>query len=391
MSLDTEIPGTPGSIETAATWLEGDLHDGVDGASTALVEARRAVGDGWEGEAASSFHGWSGDAVGIVDELVSGIDTVSSLLVSFAGSLRSAQSRMAGIRERARAGGLTVAGFVIQDPGAGPTDPGVLPEGATAPQGHAADVAAFDAHQDKIWAWNAAVLDAGHVQDDIAEASERLQADYHGLEGHNWFTAAGDLLGGLGGAVMEFQASILKGTSDELLRTARTYEDVVKNADPAIVGRGKYYDDLKNAADDIRRLEDLGRNADELDARARGIPLKLGGALTVLGIGMDIASGKDPVQATASGVGGFAASVGAGALIGTAIGGPVGTAVGAVVGAGVGIFTSGMIDGLFEHDGDISKAFDQGIDSVVDTGEAIGGAISDGVGGVVDGIGGLFD
>lgn len=60
--------------------------------------------------------------------------------------------------------------------------------------------------------------------------------------------------------------------------------------------------------------------------------------------------------------------------------------MGAVVGAGVGVFTSGMIDGLWENGGDVSDAVLAGADALADAGEAIG----DVGGAVVDGIGGLF-
>ena len=87
----------------------------------------------------------------------------------------------------------------------------------------------------------------------------------------------------------------------------------------------------------------------------------------------------------------------AGAAIGTMIPVPVvGTAVGALVGAGVGIFTSGMVDNLFEG-GSVGDALGAGWDAVEDTGEAIGDglesagdAIGDGIESVGDAIGGLF-
>ncbi len=53
---------------------------------------------------------------------------------------------------------------------------------------------------------------------------------------------------------------------------------------------------------------------------------------------------------------------------------------------GVGVFTSGMIDGLWEKGGDVSDAVLAGADALADAGVAIG----DVGGAVVDGIGGLF-
>ena len=90
----------------------------------------------------------------------------------------------------------------------------------------------------------------------------------------------------------------------------------------------------------------------------------------------------------AAGAGGFAASVAAGALIGSFIPVPgVGTAVGALGGAVVGTFTSGAIDSLFENGPDLGTALGRGGEAVVDTGKAIGGGVVK----VADGIAGLFD
>ncbi len=145
--------------------------------------------------------------------------------------------------------------------------------------------------------------------------------------------------------------------------------------DPAHVTPAQWYRQL----DEARRLgdaaDDLARNADDLRASSRSVPLKLGGGLAVAGIAYDIHSGKDPVHAVTAGGVGFAAAVATGALIGTAIPVPVvGTVAGAVVGAGVGIFTSGMVDGLFEDGPDVGAAASRGWEAVTDTGRAVAGA-----------------
>ena len=391
MAIDTEIQGSPSSIEGAAEWLAGTLRTGIDSTADAVAEARRSATASWQGPAGDEFASRAGDAVRTIDDLSGRADTAATALRTFASRLRSAQDRMATIRHTAAGKGLTVSGFVIADPGPGPANPGVLPSGGmpspAAAQAHADAVAAFDAHQDKVRAYQAALRDAREVQDDIRADSQGLADTYRGLQGANWITNGGDLMGGLGGAVAEFQATTLRGTADALGQTARRYLETARQADPAVVGRERWYSDLEKASDEVRRLDDLAEHADDLDKAAKRVPLKLGGALTLAGIGYDIYSGKDPVEATASGLGGFAASVGTGALVGTAIGGPVGTAVGAVVGAGVGIFTSGAIDSLFENGPDVGEAAEAGWDAVKDT----GGAIGDAVGGAVGAIGGLFD
>jgi hypothetical protein len=395
MGIDTDVPGSPASVEGAAHWVADTLRPGLDTAGTVLTRARTGAAGDWQGAGGDSFVRWSGNAVGKVDQVADGAGTVSAALLAFAGRLRSAQHRMAAVREEAAGAGLTVSGRVVEDPGPGPARPGPLPDtgmpSPAAAEAHAAAVTAYDAHQDRIRAYHRAAAETAEVQADLRAASDQLADTYRGLQGLNWFTNGGDLLGGLAGAVVEFQASVLRGTSDELLLTARHYLDSVRRADPALVGHSRWYAHVDLAEDEIRHLEDLGRHADDLDRGATRLPLKLGGALTVVGIGYDIATGKDPVEATVSGAGGFAASVATGALVGTAIGGPVGTAVGAVVGAGVGIFASGAIDSLFENGPDVGKAFESGADAVADTGEAIGDAVGGAVGGAADAIGGLFD
>ena len=99
MGIDTELQGSPGSIEGAAHWVADTLRPGVDGASTALTTARNGAAGDWKGEGGDSFGTWSGSAVTRVDELVEGSDTVSTTLLTFAGKLRQGQHRMATIRE----------------------------------------------------------------------------------------------------------------------------------------------------------------------------------------------------------------------------------------------------------------------------------------------------
>jgi hypothetical protein len=60
--------------------------------------------------------------------------------------------------------------------------------------------------------------------------------------------------------------------------------------------------------------------------------------------------------------------------------------VGTVVGAGIAIFADGAIDSLFENGPDVGAAWDEGVDALADTGEAI----ADGVSSVGETIGGWF-
>jgi uncharacterized protein YukE len=396
MSLDTEITGSPASIESAAQWLSGTLAPSVMKAADSLHTARGDAASDWDGDAGTAFAASMRTASGKAEDLHATSRDVARGLDTYAASLRSAQEAMAGIRRAAAAAGLAVHGFLIEEPGPGPSRPGPMTVTADTPPGavdaHDAAVAAYDAHQAKVRAWNTAVGDVGRVRIEITAAGGDLSDKYRGLSGAQWVLTPGDVVGGLAGARLEFNSSALRQTSATFRTQAVRDLDRALKADPGLVGRTRWYRDL----DDARRLstsaDDLATSASRLERSSKTLPLKAGGVLAGLGILYDIHSGKDPVQAVASGTGGFLASVGAGAATGALVGSfvpipGVGTAAGAIIGAGVGIFTSGAIDSMFENGPDVGEAAEAGVDALKDT----GGAIVDGVGAVGGAIGGLFD
>lgn len=208
------------------------------------------------------------------------------------------------------------------------------------------------------------------------------------LSAHGSVLTAGSTLGGLAGAVMEYNALALGGESQWRAAQAVVRERQALAARPAATGPARWYADLDDARRGAGAADDLLREGRDLARRSRTFPLEVGGVLAGAGIALDIASGEDPTQAVVSGTAGFAASVAAGAMIGTAIPVPgVGTAVGALVGAGVGIFTSGMVDSLFEDGPDVGDAAVEGLEAVWDTGAA---ALS-GAGSLARTVGGWFD
>lgn len=390
MAIDTEITGSPASIEGAAAWVRGTLGTAVSTSADRMASARTAAASDWDGEAGRAFVGRLGSAVGKVDGLQRSTSSVAAGLEAYAGRLASLQHRMAAIRSTARSAGLAVAAYVIEDPGPGPANPGPAPAGMISPAAAAAYDAAvteWNAHQDKVRAYTKAAADADDVRSELAAATTGLADEYRGLEGPEWLLNAADVAGGIAGGAMQFNSSALRGTSSYFSGLSRDYVDRIR-ASPGAFSNADldYWDKV------ARNADDLAGRADDLKGTSKTFPLKAGGALAVAGIGLDIASGEDPVQAVASGGGGLLASVaagaGAGAVVGSFVPIPgVGTAAGAIVGAGVGIFTSGAIDSLFENGPDVGEAVDAGWDAVTDT----GGAIADGAGAVVDGIGGLFD
>lgn len=395
MPIDTKIEGSPGSIRSAGRWLSATLGPAIERGGDRMAAARRTASSEWLGSTGTAFCGALSRGTGKVDGLHTAATGLAGTFTDYAASLESCQQRMEQIRSEASAGGLTVTATTIEDPGAGPARPEV-PEVMSQGQvgAYESQVAAYNAHQEKITLYNELAERATDVWTSISEAWETVTAKDRAIDGASWTFTLSDVAGGLSGATLELHSSLLsknadyfKGLSDDYLaRLARQAES------GRIPNAAQFYDDLDHytrmgagAADEAAQASRLARAA-KLGAPALGGILALGGTYYDYQYG-----GESIEQAAASNLGGFAASVGTGALIGTAIGGPVGTVVGTIVGAGVGVFTSGMIDGLFEYDGDVGQAFAAGVDTVVDTGGALVDLGEDVGGAIVDGIGGLFD
>ncbi|HEX6149358.1 hypothetical protein [Nocardioides sp.] len=393
MSIDTEIEGSPSSIRAAATWLSDTLQPAVEEGGDSFAAARRSAAADWRGDTGEAFASAMRRAVTQTDHVETGVTGVKNAFDDYAGSLERCQNRMTAIRDDARAGGLTVAGFTIQPPGDGPALPGEPPEAASqgAADRYNADVTAYNAHQDKIRLYNRLVERAGEVWDDIERAWERVSSKDRALDGASWTFTLTDIAGGLGGAVLDLQGSVLRGSSQYWANLSDQHLERLRNT-TRVPNPAQFYDDLDHWRSTATGAADDAARAGRLLRMGKAVPLAVGGVLTGVGIWYDMEHGDESAaQAVTSNVGGFAASVATGAVVGTMIGGPVGTVVGTVVGAGVGVFTSGMIDGLWESGGDVSDAFMAGVDTLADTGDALLDGASDVGGAVVDGIGGLFD
>lgn len=380
MTIETEIKGSPGSIEAASEWLSRTLGDAVEASADDMADARSDAGSDWDGMSSEAFQAAMKRASTRTTDFHATVKSVSRCFGDYASSLRACQSDMSDICDEARSGGLTITGMAIVDPGPGPARPEV-PISDVDVVAHNTEVDAYNAHQDKVRLYNRLLERAEDVWKRIKSAWDEVSAKDRGLNAGTLVTAA-DIAGGLAGAVGETHGSILKKSAETF---AKQYADDLARLQQharsgnSIFDHARYYDDLDSArigaassADDLARASKMLR-------LAKGLPLVTGGALSGVGIWYDMKYGDESAaQAVTSNLGGFAASVGTGAVVGTAIGGPVGTAVGVVVGAGVGIFTSGMLDGLWDHDGNVGEAALAGVDAVVDTGKDIGGAIVDG-------------
>jgi hypothetical protein len=107
----------------------------------------------------------------------------------------------------------------------------------------------------------------------------------------------------------------------------------------------------------------------------KGVPL-IGWMITGGAIWNDVNQGKDPVKATASGVGGTIAGSAVGGAVSGSVGGPIGTAagliVGTLVGAGVGYGIDRWGDNIIDRAEDattgVAKGIGHGVKSVGDIG-----------------------
>jgi hypothetical protein len=422
VSVDTEIEGQPGSVESAGSWLRDRLAPKVGEAADRMNDARRNADASWQSQAGDEFSARMSKGRDRVEDLEKAAKKMGDDLDDFAEKLRRCQDQMRDIRSAASGAGLSVSGFLIQDPGPGPARPpdhfvGTEPEVAE----HNRKVAAYDAHQDLIRAYNHASSEAARIDRQYATACRELQDEYTVGEHASWLVNVADILGdgaaGAIGATIGLKKSKLHGGADALLDDAkRAVADLQAHPERYLKRKWLFFKTLDEARLEADRLAIQGKldEAEDLLAKSRALDdLKLpkylgraGKVLGPLGLGLgvynDYQEGESTTQIVvsqgASTAVGIAAGAGASALTGMAIGAAagsvvpgVGTVVGAVVGtaigAGVAIFADGAIDSLFENGPDVGKAAEEGLDALKDT----GGAIADGVSSVGDTVGGWFD
>lgn len=422
MSIQTEIQGTPAAIEGAATWLRGDLARELTRAADAANDSRRHAEMSWRSVAGDEFVDVMKRARDRVDELAAAARRMAGDLDEFAAGLRRAQQEMAEVRAAARGAGLTVSGFVVLHPGAGPLRPpsGFVgtPEEVAA---HDRRVAAYDAHQALLWAYHEAEVEAARIDRYYAAACRKLQDAYTPTTHASWIVTLGDVLSeaaaaALGVGIAHRQSRLTRVAQDLVDEATRAIEDLQAHPERYLRRRWFFFHALDEARLEADRLaiqgkldeaEDLLRRSDHLgDSRALRHLGRAGRVLGPLGVALGIHNdwqeGETATQIAVSqgvsaGLGaaaGYGAGIGSAALMGAAagsvvpgVGTAVGAVVGTVVGAGVAIFADGAIDSVFENGPDVGEAWDAGVEALADT----GGAIADGVSGAVDAVGGWFD
>lgn len=417
MSVDTEIQGRPGQVEGVADWLRNQLASTLGHAGDRLNEARRSADGSWNSDAGDDFVGVMARARDKTDDLHSAAKKMAEALDAFASSLRRCQNEMADVRAKAHGSGLTVSGFVVQDPGPGPERPPDLFEGTPQQvEQHHQGVDAYNTHQRLLEAYDDARREAARVDRQYAAACRALQDEYTVGKQAAWLLNVTQVLGssaasGLAEHIKQ-QKSRLHTRAQSLVDDAkRAIDDLQANPERYMkrkwlflreLDEGKLRADRLAIAGKLDDAQDLVDRASKLDdARVPKFLARtgrvLGPAGMALGVYNDYQGGETTAQIAASQGGsaalGVAAAAGTGAAVGATVGSVIpvaGTAVGAgvgtVVGAGVAIFSDGAIDSLFENGPDAGKAFDEGLNAL----ESTGSAITDGVSGAADSVGGWF-
>lgn len=223
----------------------------------------------------------------------------------------------------------------------------------------------------------------GKVKDNIAEQLEDKRAFV--IQGA--LETAGDA--GVAGSTARWAAAAKRRADIKALGAGtspgQTYRGAARPR-PAVpvseTWRGQPRTDLGSHVTASRAAGGASRTAARLGrvARVAGKVPVLGTALTGVSIGLDVHNGAPVDRAVVSGLAGFGAAVGTGALIGSAIPVPVvGTVAGAVGGAVVGVITSGLVDAAYDPVKDWAV---DGAGAVGDAAQSVGGTLADGAGSV---------
>jgi hypothetical protein len=380
MPIDTRIDGNPESIRAAASWLRTSLATETTAAVDQLYKARNLADAGWDGTAGDGFVTRSTVSAAKADELAAVIGEQAQAFDNSAAELQRSQDEMRAVRDAAAAAGLTVVGDVIADPGPAPADPGRAPSGdsALALAAHAEAVARVEQHAALVSAYEVA-QHGSDAANEVWKLVVQARANAWNDLNQKWFFVVGDLLNGVGAAFAAWNTSTMLKHAQFVDADALKYLNLARTA-PAGTPAKVVYRDFDLSRTLAREADEIAEAAVQSEAKAGRVGFRLGGGLAVASVVYDIANDKPVEQAVVSGAAGFGASVAIGAAAGTFIPVPVlGTAVGALGGAAVGLFTSGVVDSVYQNGADdLGDALGDGVDAVADTGKAVGGLAKDG-------------
>lgn len=374
--IETEVEGDVASVTGASRWLRDSLRSGTSSAADLQADARTEARQGWEGDAAEEYQTFTARVVTATDTHVERIGRAADALDAYATRLGLAQDAMAGLRGRARAGGLSVVGTLIIAPPSVP--PSVVVPGSPEDDERQAGIARIQLYdelageatreRENLTAWIAA-----HLPADVEDAQEKAPIDQVLDEMGDAFPnfAAGVGAGFAGGGLLD-KANEYRDQAREFRRRSRVSGDPrVRGSADTPSGRA-HVDDLLDTG---RRLGRFGR-------------LLSGPA----GIGIDIAFGIQEGRETgdwtrAALTTGTSVAVGVG--VGVAVAAGVIVAPAAVVVIGGGLLAAGAAwgvgqiydnwDGITDWTGDrvddvadfASDTWDSATDAVGDTWDAV--------------------
>ncbi|WP_139738871.1 hypothetical protein [Actinomyces wuliandei] len=397
-TIDTEIPGSTGSVNDAADWLydlKEDLHD----ARTFSTNCATMAGADFSGETAEAVVAFSNKLKNACDDAYNRAKKAADVVRAFADQLGWCQADMAGHRETASNGGLTVDGYLVRAP-ASVEPPGDLPKGATKEDKEkwlAADEA-YDDYQDKL-----------ALYEEVREDVERTRTSLEDWIEENLVLAEAEALYNM--AVDEVRSMLTDMAADstatvvdntyqaraDVLREAAYQRAVAKGPGAARSlhstsgRRPPSQAEVNRVIEDSRLLSRWTSKAQALEQTGRRVARSITVITTLGSIGTELARGESPstvllTTAAGAGVAAVAAPVVAGMVAGTVLAGSTvvsalavaaGTAaVAGVVAAGVGYVYESHVPlhvrerinkGLEETGSMVTDAAKDTWDSVTDT------------------------
>ncbi|MFZ3392289.1 hypothetical protein TVH25_03390 [Rhodococcus sp. 7Tela_A2] len=357
MPIDTYIDGDPADISRVGHLIRCHLAAALAAAGDNAEEARRIADDAWEGEASDRYLREASRIVRVVDEFhartLSAADDFDTLSVALASALAD----MSDIRDRAASAGLPVVCNTIGDPGPY-SDESLL-----------------------------------RIYDELADAAtdvhRRWARDIAGVT-HRWTSAAWAALFTTTTG-FDYLTAELSRHVDQLDKRATAFLHHSTRSMQAVIdlAPGTPYDEVRRLFGQAKASTDDLAATLAKHTNLAPIPTRLAvgtGALgLVAGAGIDYFAGEPLEQAVVSNSAGLAASIAAGAILGSTF--PVaGTLTGALAGTAVGIMTAGSVDHLYEDSSaTILSTLDAGlreareaIDALGDLGRAVRGGLTDG-------------
>lgn len=388
MPLDIHVDGDPSAVRAAGDWMKS-MSSRAHGAGSRAYGARGESEGGWPSEAGGSFRNAMTQVGSGADDVSTGAATVAGGLHAHADDLDTVRARMNQAREVASAAGLRVTQSEIAGPGQAPAA-SAAPPASGAPGAPAAQ----SAHEAKVRAYNEAQQTVTQARQ-IEQRSQNTLLSLLGGSPVGMGMKATYVAAGLTGVAIQRTSkfrSDARSLGAKADRWAKLGES--KNLSPEQRANALLRKSIDNAKAKVAENKSMGtlprRLASKIPTKAqfaltgetssafklagkvgkfaqpvlKKVPV-LGIGLTAFGVGNEIAHGKDPVKAVASGAG----SLAAGAAVGAAVGGPVGVLAGAAVGAGVGY----TIDHWDDVSHGVGEAADWTGDKLGDAGKAIGG------------------